>query len=808
MAFRDLTTYQSEESSHKIHTLEISENHSVTLPDSGYVQDSTLIREGSDLILKNDQGDICVKDYFTDGTPPTLSSPDGMTLTPQLVQSFLSSDSRYASTNATSNDESPIGAVQEIAGDATVTHLDGTTSTIGPGTAIYAGDVVETGENGVVNIMFVDETTFAVSEDSKISIDEYVFDPSTQSGTNNFSVLKGMFVFTSGLIGRDDPDDVHINTPSGSIGIRGTIIAGNVDNGEITVIEGAIVLQDHNGNSITLASEYETAKFGTHGEDIKHIGNLSAHEISNKFASISVVSGTLFAGLSEKANDEAAKLAQGNEEQTQDPSQGNEETAQEDLANQDLEDGFNNSEDIEVAEITNDLIKPTVPLTEKQNIQLLDETRTSALEAPKEPIPLQSNEFVLKFDSKIVTTPVTENITDVKVATISGLNSELSFLTILGVSKNFFRFERVDSNTFNIFLKSGVSLDHENLINLDYRISNGKGEAFTKSVRMNAVNVDEALTHHESTDASFFSATNETHWSYDFSKDFNDPDSSVTYTFNYLHTNSSPVTNPSGEFNIQSSSFDNSTGVAHINFGNTTPDSTFILQVTATSASGTITQDYTFNTLTGTTTSNHVSSAETYYDASNANNNVYIIGDHANVFTSGGNDTITISDDHAMVQSGIGSDKIIFSSGENAKVFGEAGNDDFKFNTSYDTTKTNLIDGGDGYDTIFILGGQNLDLTAAGNHLTLKNIESIDTHNGYSNTVKLTYNQVIEITDNHNTLKIDSGGLDTFEFVNTSGNQFFLTGQQTEDGSTFNVYTDGVVTLLIDTDVGAQTGVI
>ena len=93
-------------------------------------------------------------------------------------------------------------------------------------------------KNGAVNLSFTDETQFAISENSHLTIDEYVYDPATESGVTDFSVLQGVFVYTSGAIGHDDPDDVTINTPRGSIDL-GTIIAGDADNGEITVVEGA-----------------------------------------------------------------------------------------------------------------------------------------------------------------------------------------------------------------------------------------------------------------------------------------------------------------------------------------------------------------------------------------------------------------------------------------------------------------------------------------------------------------------------------------------------------------------------------------
>jgi hypothetical protein len=225
------------------------------------------------------------------------------------VNSFTKSSPQYAA-NDTQTDESPVGAVQEVTGVATVTHLDGTTETIANGTPIYQGDIIETDAAGAVNIKFVDETSFAVSEDARLAIDEYVYDAGTQSGTTNFSVLKGVFVFTSGLIGRDDPDDVHIETPVGSIGIRGTIIAGNVNSGEITVVEGAIVLTDQNGHEVTLTNQFETARFNG-AEGIQHMGQLSANDVAQKFFIVSKVSPTLFSSIndaaSEQPSDDAAQ---------------------------------------------------------------------------------------------------------------------------------------------------------------------------------------------------------------------------------------------------------------------------------------------------------------------------------------------------------------------------------------------------------------------------------------------------------------------------------------------------------------------
>ena len=293
---------------HSSTTLHI-DGQTVELPDASFVRDAEMTRDGMDLVLDGPNGTIVIEGYFAAEPTPDLVSPDGSTLTPELVNSFAKSAAEFANTSSMT-DESPVGAVQEVTGTAKVTHLDGSVETISIGTKIYQGDIIETESDGAVNIMFVDETSFAVSEDARLAIDDYVFDPATQSGETNFSVLKGVFVFTSGLIGRDDPDDVQIDTPVGSIGIRGTIIAGNVDTGEITVIEGAIVLRDFGGNEVTLASQFETAKFSATGGEIEHIGQLSADDVASRFTTVSNVSPSLFSSINDAAAEQTRSAPQ------------------------------------------------------------------------------------------------------------------------------------------------------------------------------------------------------------------------------------------------------------------------------------------------------------------------------------------------------------------------------------------------------------------------------------------------------------------------------------------------------------------
>ena len=278
------------------------------LSDVTFIHDAQFSRDGADLVLHAPAGTVTVEGYFAGEDLPLLVAPDGQFLSPELVQSFLSSGSRFAATDSL-HDVSPVGQAGEVSGLVTIARVDGTIETLQSGMSVYQGDVIETGTVGAVNLVFIDETHFAVSQNARLAIDEYVFDPATGQGSSDFSVLKGIFVFTSGLIGRSDPDDVNIDTPMGSIGIRGTIIAGDVTTGEITVVEGAIVLRDFGGNEMTLANQFETARFEPGQGTIEHLGQITAREVGQKFDSVYVVSGELFASLEEVAAEQGGDPA-------------------------------------------------------------------------------------------------------------------------------------------------------------------------------------------------------------------------------------------------------------------------------------------------------------------------------------------------------------------------------------------------------------------------------------------------------------------------------------------------------------------
>jgi len=112
--------------------------------------------------------------------------------------------------------------VDQIVGNVTVTHPDGSTATLQLGDPVQMGDIVNTSAGGMVHLVFQDNTSIGLAENAKLTIDEYVYDPSSKAGSSTVGILRGTFDYTSGLIGPNNPGAENLQTAYGYTGIRGT----------------------------------------------------------------------------------------------------------------------------------------------------------------------------------------------------------------------------------------------------------------------------------------------------------------------------------------------------------------------------------------------------------------------------------------------------------------------------------------------------------------------------------------------------------------------------------------------------------
>ncbi|CAN0260320.1 unnamed protein product, partial [Chrysoparadoxa australica] len=110
------------------------------------------------------------------------------------------------------------------------------------GAPVYQGDQLETGADGSVGIVFVDDTTFSLGAEGTMVLDEMIYDPATESGSSSFSLVQGVFSFVSGKISKTGVDAMQVKTPVATIGIRGT--KGGIDLGDGETLTVVLTQED------------------------------------------------------------------------------------------------------------------------------------------------------------------------------------------------------------------------------------------------------------------------------------------------------------------------------------------------------------------------------------------------------------------------------------------------------------------------------------------------------------------------------------------------------------------------------------
>ena len=111
------------------------------------------------------------------------------------------------------------GSIERTSGQTLVANID---------TEIQSYDNVET-ENGRLKIKFVDDTQISLTEHTLVEITEYVYDPNPDNSRMAMNFVQGTARFATGGLGLVPKENIVIETPTASIGIRGTDFTTTVD---------------------------------------------------------------------------------------------------------------------------------------------------------------------------------------------------------------------------------------------------------------------------------------------------------------------------------------------------------------------------------------------------------------------------------------------------------------------------------------------------------------------------------------------------------------------------------------------------
>ena len=125
--------------------------------------------------------------------------------------------------------DDPIGNVATLTGSATVTRNNASTA-LKLKDDIFLNDVLQTSANSTLGVTFNDATTFNLTANARIAVNNFVYAAGGKANAALFNVAKGTVAFVAAAVAKTG--DMTISTPTATLGIRGTT-------GLVEVPEGA-----------------------------------------------------------------------------------------------------------------------------------------------------------------------------------------------------------------------------------------------------------------------------------------------------------------------------------------------------------------------------------------------------------------------------------------------------------------------------------------------------------------------------------------------------------------------------------------
>jgi hypothetical protein len=162
--------------------------------------------------------------------------------------------------------DEPIGNVATVQGAATVTR-NNSTNALKVQDDIYKNDVLATAGNSTLGITFNDETTFSLTANSRIVVDNFVYEEGAKGNAALFNVARGTVAFVASAVAKTG--DMTISTPTATLGIRGTT-------GLVEVPEGVSATSANNvGIKLYPDADGKVGRIDIRGRDGAQLGLLT-----------------------------------------------------------------------------------------------------------------------------------------------------------------------------------------------------------------------------------------------------------------------------------------------------------------------------------------------------------------------------------------------------------------------------------------------------------------------------------------------------------------------------------------------------
>ena len=124
-----------------------------------------------------------------------------------------------ASTQPAASDE-PVGNVATLTGTASVVRNHQNAVPLKLKDDIYLNDVLQTSVSSTLGVTFNGETTFNLTANASITVDDYIYQDGGKQNSALFDVTKGTVAFVASAVAKTG--NMKITTPTATLGIRGT----------------------------------------------------------------------------------------------------------------------------------------------------------------------------------------------------------------------------------------------------------------------------------------------------------------------------------------------------------------------------------------------------------------------------------------------------------------------------------------------------------------------------------------------------------------------------------------------------------
>lgn len=159
-------------------------------------------------------------------------------------------------------EQQQIGLAVSVKGEVFV-HNESGTHPLAAGGPVYEGDEIVTGSGSNVEVRFADDTLMSQGAESRVSLDDYVFEDGGDNSELMFKMAQGTFRMVTGKIAAENPERFKLGSPLATIGIRGTTTVHEIGpNGESHGVEElhsgrAMLVQNINGELRQISSPQE-----------------------------------------------------------------------------------------------------------------------------------------------------------------------------------------------------------------------------------------------------------------------------------------------------------------------------------------------------------------------------------------------------------------------------------------------------------------------------------------------------------------------------------------------------------------------